>query len=594
MQKINKKKYRSLQAYISFIGTFKYRFLIVFICFIISDVLLAVLPIFIGRLVGELTKSTISHYDVYFFVSILIAISIGHDVTWRLGDWTYRGLINGKSYEFENILFRAVMTRPYPYFVGKFTGKISSYVTTLGREFREFISAFCYEYADLLVKLPIIAGIMFTINIVTGVIFMVAIITMFFAGKYLVRFNITSERALTDATSNLEGYTIDVISNFVNVKAFRREIQEYDVIKEARKDVIYKSNHKFIWSIIFWTAMSFIVRWIIWPSTLLFNIALFLDGKLSIVQITTFISALAVFSDYIWSVVGSISRFYEKLARVEESYRYLYGDTNVIHKFSSESALATEKKEISFRKSLKFDELEFAYPDKPDRMVLKNISFTIQKNEKIGIVGMSGSGKTTLIKLMLGYYGIATDMVMLDNQKIDNRNLVELMTYVPQDTSLFHRTIAENISYGSDDKATREDIERAAKRAHAHEFIIQTDDKYDAIVGERGIKLSMGQRQRLAIARAFLSDKPILILDEATSALDSESEVLVQKSLEDLWHDKTVIAIAHRLSTLRHMDRIIVLDKGEIIEQGTHEELLKQKGKYYLLWQHQSNGMLVE
>jgi ATP-binding cassette subfamily B protein len=166
------------------------------------------------------------------------------------------------------------------------------------------------------------------------------------------------------------------------------------------------------------------------------------------------------------------------------------------------------------------------------------------------------------------------------------------VSYVPQDTSLFHRTIAENIAYAADRNVNREEILAAAKRAHAHEFITQIEGSYEALVGERGVKLSTGQRQRVAIARAFVDDRPILVLDEATSALDSESELLVQQALEELWHDKTVIAIAHRLSTLRHMDRIIVMDKGQIVEQGSHALLLERKGVYARLWTHQSGGFL--
>lgn len=206
----------------------------------------------------------------------------------------------------------------------------------------------------------------------------------------------------------------------------------------------------------------------------------------------------------------------------------------------------------------------------------------------MGIVGKSGSGKTTLIKLLLGYYPVLPAEISVDHQPID------LISYVPQDTSLFHRTIRENIAYGAGGSPSDEAIEQAARRAHAHEFIAQTADQYDAVVGERGLKLSMGQRQRIAIARAFLDDKPLLILGEATSALDSESELLVQRALEDLWEGKTVIAIAHRLSTLRHMDRIVVMNEGRIVEQGTHDQLITQKGHYYRLWQHQSGGRVLD
>jgi ABC-type multidrug transport system fused ATPase/permease subunit len=591
----DKKRYRSLRAYISYIKTFKGQFLLTISAFIVADILIAILPIFIGQLTGALAAPSIDHGQVYWFVGILIALSVGHMLVWHTGDFLYRALLNRREYEFENILFRAIMAKPYPYFVGKFTGKISSYVTGLGREFREFIDATCYQYADLLVKMPILAIIMFTVNLYTGLIFVASIIVMFFAGRPLANRTARAEQDLTDSVSTLDGYVIDVISNFVSVKAFRRERTELNQVLERRTGVIAKAKYRYFWEIMFWASMSLVVRCIVWPATIVMNVVFFLNGQIDLAQITTFISALVIFSDFIWMVVWNISQFNIKLARMEEAYRYLFNEDEVI----SDSAMdardrRTAKSVPTFNESLHIRNLEFAYPDRPEDPILQAISLDITKNEKVGIVGASGSGKTTLIKLLLGYYELPEGTIALDDKVLDSRRLVDLISYVPQDTALFHRTVSENIAYGASGKATQADIEQAARRAHAHEFILNIDMKYDALVGERGIKLSMGQRQRIAIARAFLSKKPILVLDEATSALDSESEVLVQQSLEDLWHDKTVIAIAHRLSTLRHMDRIIVMDAGQVIEQGTHTELLEQKGKYYRLWQHQSNGILAE
>ena len=588
------KRYSSLRAYAKFIATFKGHFFVVFGLFVASDILLAVLPLFIGDFVAALSVHSPSYSQVYWLVGVLIAISIGHDILWRTAEWLYRWLINIKGFEFENVVFRAVISKPYPYFIDKFTGKISSYVSMVGREFREFLNNIFYEYADLFVKLPIIAVIMFSVNIPTGIVFVVSIIVMFCAGRVLVGRTVSTERDFTDVGSSLDGHAIDVISNFVSVKAFRRERTEFETIVTKRKDVIRAANRAFFWSIIFWGTLSIMVRWVIWPATILLNVYLFLHGEISLAQITTFISTLLIFSDYIWMVIWNVSQFTIKLGRIEESYRYLFGTDNVVSEWLAGQHELSEHHLLSFDQSLVLRKLVFAYPDKTDRKVLDGIDLTIKKNEKIGIVGASGSGKTTLIKLLLGYYELPKDMVLLDNGEIDNRRLVDLIAYVPQDTPLFHRSIRENIAYGADVSMTQESIERAAKRAHAHEFITETAGGYDALVGERGIKLSMGQRQRVAIARAFLDDKPLLILDEATSALDSESEVLVQEALEDLWHDRTVIAIAHRLSTLRHMDRIVVMDDGKIIEQGTHRELLASKGRYYRLWQHQSGGVISE
>jgi ATP-binding cassette subfamily B protein len=277
---------------------------------------------------------------------------------------------------------------------------------------------------------------------------------------------------------------------------------------------------------------------------------------------------------------------------MEEAHTYLFGPVNIMHQIRYE-ADSTDKVR-SFRQVLSLQEVSFSYPDKSDDQVLSGMTLHIKKGERIGIVGKSGSGKTTLTKLLLGYYPVEQGRILLDDEPIDTRDLSHLISYVPQDTSLFHRSVADNIAYATDKTVSRDDIIIAAKQAHADEFIVQISEGYNALVGERGVKLSAGQRQRIAIARAFLDDKPILVLDEATSALDSESELLVQQALEALWHDKTVIAIAHRLSTLRHMDKIIVLDKGKIIEQGSHHELIAKKGKYARLWAHQSGGFIED
>ena len=211
------------------------------------------------------------------------------------------------------------------------------------------------------------------------------------------------------------------------------------------------------------------------------------------------------------------------------------------------------------------------------------------------MVGISGSGKTTLTKLLLRFADVQAGEILIDGQNIKDVRQVSLrenIAYVPQETALFHRSIADNIAYAHPD-APRDEIERAAKLANAHDFVKDLPDGYETLVGERGIRLSGGQRQRVAIARAILKDAPILVLDEATSALDSESEALIQDALEKLMKGRTSIVVAHRLSTVASMDRIVVLDDGKIIEQGTHEELLKKKnGAYHKLWSRQSGAFL--
>jgi ATP-binding cassette subfamily B protein len=244
-----------------------------------------------------------------------------------------------------------------------------------------------------------------------------------------------------------------------------------------------------------------------------------------------------------------------------------------------------------------FKDVSFGY-NEGKLHTLKNLNLHIKAGEKIGLVGSSGAGKSTLISLLLKNFQTTKGDILIDNQSIydiSSDSLRSQIALIPQDTLLFHRSIGENIGYAKD-STTQTEIENAAKKAHIHEFITTLPNGYDTLVGERGIKLSGGQRQRIAIARAILKDAPILILDEATSSLDSHTEHYIQESLNLLIGDKskTVIAIAHRLSTLKHMDRIIVLDKGRIIEDGTHDQLLKNQGYYQTMWDMQSGGFLPE
>ena len=254
------------------------------------------------------------------------------------------------------------------------------------------------------------------------------------------------------------------------------------------------------------------------------------------------------------------------------------------------------------RGDIRFEGVSFAYgASNPARPVIDSLNLHIRPGEKIGLVGRSGAGKSTIVNLLLRFYDIPQGRVLIDGQDIafaTQDSLRAQIGMVTQDTSLLHRSVSDNIRYGRPD-AEEADMEAAAKRAEAHDFIVTLSDAmgrtgYAAHVGERGVKLSGGQRQRIAIARVMLKDAPILLLDEATSALDSEVEAAIQQSLNRLMEGKTVVAIAHRLSTIAAMDRLVVLDKGRIVEEGNHYSLLAEGGLYARLWAHQSGGFLGE
>ncbi|MES2580188.1 MAG: ABC transporter ATP-binding protein, partial [Pseudomonadota bacterium] len=297
-------------------------------------------------------------------------------------------------------------------------------------------------------------------------------------------------------------------------------------------------------------------------------------------------------------VMWEMTSLYEQVGTVQDGINTLTSHNKIIDAPNAKP-LVVQNGEV------KFDAVDFGYNSEKQtankKTVLEALNLTIKPGEKVGLVGRSGAGKSTIVNLLLRFYEVEAGSVLIDGQNVNlvtQNSLREKIGMVTQDTSLLHRSVRDNILYGRPD-ATEAEMIAAAKRAEAHEFILNLSDVkgrtgYDAHVGERGVKLSGGQRQRIAIARVMLKDAPILLLDEATSALDSEVEIVIQASLYNLMQGKTVVAIAHRLSTIAAMDRLIVLDKGNIIEEGSHAELLKLGGLYASLWTHQSGGFLGE
>jgi ATP-binding cassette, subfamily B, multidrug efflux pump len=295
-------------------------------------------------------------------------------------------------------------------------------------------------------------------------------------------------------------------------------------------------------------------------------------------------------------IMWELASLFEQIGIVQDGLETIARERTVVDP-AHPRALAVPRGEV------RYDRIHFNYgKNRDDDMggIIDNLSLTIRPGEKVGLVGRSGAGKSTLVSLLLRFYDLEGGRILIDGQDIalvGQESLREKIGMVTQDTSLLHRSVVDNILYGRPD-ATFEEAVAAARRAHAHEFIQELEDlngrrSYHAHVGERGVKLSGGQRQRIAIARVLLKDAPILILDEATSALDSEVEAAIQESLYNLMQGKTVIAIAHRLSTIAALDRLIIMDKGRIVEEGTHAELLKRGGIYAQLWNRQSGGFIA-
>jgi len=327
-------------------------------------------------------------------------------------------------------------------------------------------------------------------------------------------------------------------------------------------------------------------------STAILGVVLWQNGQVGVGAVATATAmALRVNGLSRW-IMWESARLFENIGTVNDGMATLTKPHTIVDK---PNCVPLEVKQGE----IKFNDISFAYD--PNKPLLNHFNLTIKPGEKVGLIGRSGAGKSTIVNLLLRFYEAQEGSITIDGQNIldvSQESLRSQIGLVTQDTSLLHRSVRDNIIYGRP-TATDEEMINAAKRAEAADFIPYLSDAqgrkgYDAHVGERGVKLSGGQRQRIAIARVMLKDAPILLLDEATSALDSEVEVAIQESLDKMMENKTVIAIAHRLSTIAAMDRLIVLDKGQIVEQGTHAELLEQNGLYARLWKHQSGGFLSE
>ncbi len=320
---------------------------------------------------------------------------------------------------------------------------------------------------------------------------------------------------------------------------------------------------------------------------LIYTVTLWSKGEVSIGDLIMVITLLSTIQGALIFIGSSINSFTRQVAQIQEGL----DDIIVEHEITDAEEAVSLKVAAG---KIEWKGVDFKYQD---NLVFEKFDLRIAPGARVGLVGTSGAGKSTFVSLLLRQHDLNSGAILIDDQniaRVTQDSLRENVAVVPQEPMLFHRSIRENIAYGKPG-ATDEEIIEVAKKAHAHDFVVSLRDGYSTLVGERGIKLSGGQKQRIAIARAMLKNAPILILDEATSALDSESEVLIQKALHELMAGKTVIAIAHRLSTLREMDRIIVLEKGKIAEDGTHTTLSKKRGGIYArLWKHQAGGILTE
>lgn len=485
----------------------------------------------------------------------------------------------------KRVLFDHVTSLSFGYFADRFSGqiahKISATTDSLERMTGIIVSSFCEDGSITIISA-------FALSFISPYLglFLLAWALLLALGlqPYARRMNVRANQ-FAERESKTTGVFVDYFTNIAAVKVYGQSVSHkaaYEQIAAEKK--AYRSLG--LWSVL---AHNFIGLSIVTlgVGTIFITAWLYMHALISVGGIL-FVSAVTLrLISIAWELSDGIVEFVRQRGECQQNLCDLVVAptiTDGIHvPAGGKDGVGVEYRDITFG----YDR---------EHPVLEHFTLVVNPGDKLGIVGLSGAGKTTFANLLLRFFDVQGGAVLMNGENVRDLSqefLRSHISYISQDTSLFHSTIAENIAYGTPN-ATREEVEKAAYLAYADEFITTLPSGYESVVGERGIKLSGGQRQRIAIARAILADRPLFLLDEATSALDSDSESKIQKGLEVLMEGKTVIAIAHRLSTLSHMSRIVYFENGQIVEDGTHEELLMRGGNYAKLWHMQAGGFLPD
>jgi ATP-binding cassette, subfamily B, bacterial len=547
-----------------------------------------IVPLFVALVLGRLISTHTIDVGLIIVAGFfqLVMVLLGY-----LSDkWALQALhLNVEKALYEDC-FEYLVYQDYAFFANRFSGSLVTQASRLVKSYTAFTDTIFFDLMPQLVGVLIALGVMIYYSAPIGLsVLVIWLISICVVALFALR-RLSIRREAVTKESEQVGELADTITNALTVKTFAaesREIQRYHHINMLRGSLFLRSWHRAVRN-----------GWIIQSVCALLQMIVFVGGILAVAHHSLGIATFLLFQVYIFRIIYNISNS----SFIARQLEVVAGDGEEMVQLLEQAPLVQDSP-IADKSRIKngvivFQDVAFHYTDNVGsaQPLFENFNLEIKSGEKVGLVGPSGGGKTTLTRLLLRFRDIQEGAIVIDGQAIrtiKQQDLRRAIAYVPQEPLLFHRSIKENISYGKP-SATDAEIIAVAKKAFAHDFIQELHSGYDTLVGERGVKLSGGQRQRIAIARAMLTDAPILILDEATSALDSESEKLIQKALWRLMKGKTALVIAHRLSTIQRMDRIVVLDRGKIIENGSHGTLLKRGGLYARLWSHQSGGFLEE
>ena len=554
-----------------------------------------VVTIFVGPLIIAQLLSVIQHNQLHDAKNLWTLIALysvsglwSSVIGWRLVlylVWTFETAMQRDLYA---RCFSKLTNQTLFFHSNKFGGSLVSQTNKLVGAVESFWDTIIWSVLPLVVSLVgsiiVLSTLLWQYALFLLIFSIVFSLVVYYGSKPMAK--LTKKEA--KSSNKLNGQLADVISNVLAVKSSGAEATEQKFFTKtvnSWRDSSLDVMRGFLKVSTIYSSINMVIK----IGAIAFAVYAAQNDLVSVASVYLIITYTGSVAHELWNMNGIMRNYNRIIGNANDMVEILQTPTTLIDKSSSK--LEVTSGEISM------DKITFTHDEGQGDTLFHDFSLDIKPGEKIGLVGASGSGKTTLTKLLLRFADIDSGKITIDGQDISEVTQASLrakIAYVPQEPLLFHRSVRENIAYGRPD-ATDAEIEEAAKKAGAYDFIIGLKDGFDTMVGERGIKLSGGQRQRVAIARAILKDAPILVLDEATSALDSESEALIQKSLETLMENRTSIVIAHRLSTIAKLDRIIVLKDGKIVEDGSHDELInKKRGVYAKLWARQSGGFIEE
>ena len=569
-----------------YLKKFKWAFLLLSLCIVVSQSAHTAEPYILAKIYNIVAgEQANDNYwkDIVFFATVLAALLCTTIVISESSFFILAKILPKIKTMVVRDTFEYVNKQSIAYFVNEMTGNISHKVNILANNATDFIS-YCFEVLHMIFRLGATIIFLTWVSFYYTILIVLWLLLISFVSMRLGKIRRYWGKENGRLSSIANGAVVDSISNYSEIKSFANfNFEKINLLKALRQLRKAETKEKKIMG--YTRIAQMMVSNLSFVGFIFFSIYMLKIGE---IDTTQFIFVNGLFFNVSYTVFN-MSWAYNNFSRM------LGNIISALDTLAVEPEIVDDKNAIKLqvkKANIVFDNVSFAYPNRD--VLFDKLNLKIKAGEKVGLVGLSGSGKSTFIKLISRYYDVQSGGIKINNhdiRKVTQESLHKNIATIPQDVCLFNRTLMENIRYG-DVKADDKQVVEAAKKAYADIFINNFAKKYQTKVGDRGVVLSGGERQRIAIARAILKNSPILVFDEATSALDSQSEIHIQKSLHNLMKGKTVLAIAHRLSTLREMDRILVFEKGKIVEDGTHEELINKNGVYAKLYNMQVSGFM--